>query len=257
LSDVVGDAVDLICDLVVQDTTEVADAVRVLERYELWDAVGPQIRRHLSGAEAASPSLGDADITTCMLVTGSIVAARMAERVRALGCRPVVLGSTLEGDAVSLGRLLGSMAGESGVHGEPFAPGSVLVAAGGEATVAIRRAVGTTVGSGGPNQELALAFACAVGGHDVPIAGVFIDSDGSDGGTRAAGGCVDSETITCADRAGVDVPAALTSHDSTTALEGLGDLVLTGPTGTNISDLIVVAIGVGGRAATSDAAVTA
>jgi glycerate 2-kinase len=240
LSDVVGDAVDLICDLVVQDTTEVSDAVAVLERYGLWDAVSPQIRRHLSSAEAASPSLSGADITTAMLVTGSMVAAQMADRVRALGRQAVVLGSTLEGDAVSLGRLLGSLARESAVNGQPFAAGSVLVAAGGEATVAIQRSGGITVGSGGPNQELALAFAGAIDGHDAPIAGVFVDSDGSDGGTRAAGGCVDSETMRCADQLGVDVPAAIARHDSTTALERIGDLVLTGPTGTNISDLIVV-----------------
>jgi glycerate-2-kinase len=98
------------------------------------------------------------------------------------------------------------------------------------------------VGSGGPNQEVALGFARALS-PDTPVAGAFLDSDGYDGGTRAAGGCVDSHTALCADRLGIDLDAALARHDAGPALEQLGDLLVTGPTGTNISDLIVVVLG--------------
>jgi glycerate 2-kinase len=243
LSDVVGDAVDLLCDVMVQDTTEPAAAIGVLERYGLWDEVVPEIRRHLGSSEADSPSLADLDITTCVLVTGSTVVEGMAERVRTIGWTPVVLGSALEGDAGGLGRFLGTLAAESSARGRPFAPGAVLVAAGGEATVAIGRRTGGAIGSGGPNQEVALAFAKAVGGDHAQIAGVFLDSDGSDGGTEAAGACVDSTTVQRATMLGVDVDAALARHDSTAVLEQLGDVVTTGSTGTNISDLLVVAIG--------------
>jgi glycerate-2-kinase len=242
LSDVVGDALDLICDVVVPDSTSVADAVAVLDAFALWTEVDPQIRRHLDTDLAESPSLAGLDITSCMLVTGATVVARMADRVRELGWQPVVLGSTLEGEAASLGGLLGSLASESSSHHKPFSPGSMLVAAGGEATVSIHRGAGVSIGSGGPNQEVALSFARAVAGLDTAIAGVFIDSDGSDGGTPVAGGCVDSDTAARATDLGIDIGNAITGHDSTAALERLGDVVLTGPTGTNISDLIVVAI---------------
>jgi glycerate 2-kinase len=242
LSDVVGDAVDLLCDVVVQDTTDVAAAVAVLRRYELWDAIDPQIREHLASDAARSPSLADLDITTCVLVNGTTVVERMAERVRAIGWTPVVLGSSLAGDAASLGGFLGNLASESSTFGRPFAPGSVLISAGGEATVSIHRAPGTVPGYGGPNQEVALAFARAVAGGPTQAAGVFLDSDGSDGGTEAAGGCVDSTSAACAADHGLDLDAGIARHDSTATLEQLGDLVVTGSTGTNISDLLVVAI---------------
>jgi glycerate 2-kinase len=98
------------------------------------------------------------------------------------------------------------------------------------------------VGSGGPNQEVALGFARAVAGAG-PVVGVFVDSDGLDGGTYAAGGCVDSATATCAETLGIDLDDALEHHDAGSALERIGDLLVTGPTGTNISDLIVVVLG--------------
>jgi glycerate 2-kinase len=242
LSDVVGDAVDLLCDVVVQDTTDPAAAVAVLKRYELWDQISPDIQAHLATDDARSPSLAGLDITTCVLVTGSTVVDRMADRVRDLGRTPVVLGSALAGDAGSLGGFLGVLAAESALHDRPFEPGSVLVAAGGEATVSIHRGAGTVVGCGGPNQEVALAFAKAVASDRAQVVGAFLDSDGSDGGTEAAGGCVDSTSIRRALELGVDVDAGIDGHDSTETLTRLGDLIMTGPTGTNISDLLVVAI---------------
>ncbi len=242
LSDVVGDAVDLLCDVVVQDSTDPADAIAVLNRYGLWDSVDPQIRHHLTSDAAASPSLADRDITTCVLVTGSTVVERMADRVRAIGRTPVVLGSALAGDAVCLGGLLGALACESSTLGRPFPPGSVLVAAGGEATVSIHRGAGVAVGRGGPNQEEAIAFAKAIGGGHVQASGVFVDSDGSDGGTDAAGGCVDGGTVSRAAELGVDLDSGIAAHDSSALLQQLGDLVVTGPTGTNISDLLAIAI---------------
>jgi hydroxypyruvate reductase len=75
------------------------------------------------------------------------------------------------------------------------------------------------------------------------VAGAFLDSDGSDGGTEAAGGCVDSGTAARARELCVDLDEAIGRHDSSAALRLLGDLVITGPTGTNVSDLWAVAIG--------------
>jgi glycerate 2-kinase len=244
VSDVVGNAVDLLCDPTVPDTSAPAAAVTVLERYGLWRAVAPEVRRHLLSPEAESPSLRDADITTVVLVRGSDVIGVMAERTRALGWQPVILGSAIEGEAASLGRFLGALAAESSRRGRPFAPGSVLLAAGGEATVSLRPpgAGRGGVGRGGPNQEAALGFARGLGPGLTAVAGVFLDSDGSDGGTDAAGGCVDSGTAARADDLLLHLDDAITCHDSSGALGRLGDLVTTGPTGTNVSDLWVVAI---------------
>ena len=246
VSDVVGDAVDLLCDPVVQDTTGTADAVTVLKRHGLWAAVAPEVRRHLLSQLADSPSLAGADITTVVLVTGAAVVNQMAERARSLGHEPVILGSSIEGEAAGIGAFLGALAAESAAYGRPFTPGSVVVAAGGEATVSIQRSGGALAGHGGPNQEIALAFARVVARNPAAVAAAaFLDSDGSDGGTDAAGGCVDSSTAASAARFDLCLDDAIAQHNSSEALSVLGDLVMTGPTGTNISDVWVVAIGAG------------
>ena len=243
VSDVPGGFADLLCDPVVQDTTDVPDAIAVLKRYDLWEDAGPEIRRHLDSPLARSPVLdGRVSIATVVLVSGAEVVAEMAARAHALGCEPVVLGSTFEGEAVHLGGLLGVLAQESSLRGRPFRPGAVLVAAGGESTVTLpRRDARTRLG--GPNQELALGFARAIARERAAVAGVFVDSDGSDGGTEAAGGCADSLSAARATECGLDLHAAVMEHDSCTALRLLGDLVITGPTGTNVADLWAIAIG--------------
>jgi len=243
VADVPGGFVDLMCDPVVQDTSDVAGAIAVLKQYGLWKDVGPEIWRHLDSPLARSPILdGHGAITTVVLISGAEVVAEMAARARALGCEPVVLGSTFEGEAVHLGGLLGALAQESSLRGAPFRPGSLLVAAGGESTVTLPRH-GAPAGPGGPNQELALGFARAIGRGRAEVAGVFVDSDGSDGGTEAAGACADSLSAERAAECGLDLRAAAVEHDSYAALQRLGDLVITGPTGTNVADLWTIAIG--------------
>jgi glycerate 2-kinase len=244
VSDVPGGFTDLLCDPVVQDTSDVADAIAILKQYGLWQDAGPEIWRHLDSPLARSPVLnGRVAITTVVLMSGAEVVAEMAARARALGCESVVLGSTFEGEAVHLGGLLGALAQESSLGGGPFRPGSLLVAAGGESTVTLPRH-GALAGLGGPNQELALGFARAIARGRAAVAGVFVDSDGSDGGTDAAGACADSLSAARASECGLDLRAAILEHDSYRSLRRLGDLVITGPTGTNVADLWAIAIGV-------------
>jgi hydroxypyruvate reductase len=105
---------------------------------------------------------------------------------------------------------------------------------------------GTTSPAGGPNQEVALGFAHAMSSSATrvaPIAAVFIDSDGSDGGTCHAGAIVDGTTPTRAATADVDLGTALLQHDSAATFTALDDAIVTGPTGTNISDLWAVVVG--------------
>jgi glycerate 2-kinase len=243
MSDVPSGLPDLMCDPVVQDTSNVADAIAILKQYGLWNDAGPEVRRHLESPLARSPVLnGHVAVTTVVLMSGADVVAKMAARAGALGCEPVVLGSTFEGEAVHLGGLLGSLAHESSMGCGAFRPGSLLVGAGGESTVTLPRH-GVPARPGGPNQELALGFARAIGRGHAAVAGVFVDSDGSDGGTDAAGACADSLSATRATECGLDLRAAILEHDSYRSLERLGDLVITGPTGTNVADLWAIAIG--------------
>jgi glycerate 2-kinase len=245
VSDVVGDPVDLLCDPAVEDTSTTSAAIATLRRYGLWSEVSPEIRDYLHSEQSESPALADRDITTVVLITGAGVLGGMEDCVRALGWRPAVLGSQIEGEAAGLGAFLGTLAAESSARGQPFTPGTVLVAAGGEATVTIRRPTAAVVGLGGPNQEMALAFARAAARGGAVVAGAFVDSDGSDGGTDAAGGCVDSTTAPRAEQVAVCLDDAIAAHDSASALSRLGDQIRTGPTGTNVSDLWAIAIAAG------------
>jgi glycerate 2-kinase len=248
VSDVVGDQIDLLCDPAVQDTSTTSAAIATLRRYGLWPEVSPEIRDHLNSEESESPGLEGRDITTVVLIAGAGVVSGMEDCVRALGWRPTVLGSQIEGEAAGLGAFLGTLAAESSAQGRPFSPGTVLLAAGGEATVTVRRAAATpaaAVGHGGPNQEMAVAFARAAARPAATVAGAFVDSDGSDGGTEAAGGCVDSTTAPRAEEFAVCLDDAIAGHDSGSALSRLGDQIRTGPTGTNVSDLWAIAIAQG------------
>ena len=109
---------------------------------------------------------------------------------------------------------------------------AVAVIAGGETTV---RAVAG--GRGGRSQHLALAAAMVLQGHDGVV--LAAGTDGTDGPTDAAGACVDGGTLTRARASGFDVRAAIAATDSHPVLAATGDLVRTGPTGTNVADLVV------------------
>ena len=115
----------------------------------------------------------------------------------------------------------------------------VLVGCGGEAIVSLGR--DGAFGAGGPNQEAALAAAVAIEGASASAC--FLDTDGSDGGTEAAGAIVDGHTVARAQELGVNLEAALAEHRSGEAMAQLGDRIITGPTQTNVNDLFVIAVG--------------
>ena len=238
VSDVAGDVVDAITDPTVQDTTAPEDAIAVLRDYDLWGRVAPSVRAHLSDPNAsASPKLPTA-IQTELVVTGATVAEAMAASAASAGLPPVVLSTRLGAGARELGRMLAQIASEIGLDGRPVAAPCAVIAAGGEATVSLD---GGVRGSGGPNQEAALAFAAALDAR-VDAAAVFADTDGSDGGTAFAGGVVDGDTATRARETGADIRTALRTHRASSCLEALGDALVTGPTGTNANDLLVVVV---------------
>jgi glycerate-2-kinase len=241
VSDVAGDHLDAITDPTVVDTTTPADAERVLRDAELWDAVPASVRAHLATPAAASPAFA-AEIPTVLLATGRTACDAMAASATEHGYRPVVISTSLEGEAADVGGVLGALARESfergGVGGAPFSPPCVLIGCGGESTVTLRDG---RFGEGGPNQEAALGFARTVA-PAAGVAAVFLDTDGSDGGTALAGALVDGTTAARAAERGLDLGAALRTHRAGEPLRTLGDAVVTGPTGTNVNDLFAVVV---------------
>lgn len=236
-SDVVGNDPSAIgSGPTVPDETSYADAVEVVERYDLDvpDAVSAHLEAGVGGARAETPDC-DAPlferVTNVVLVDGfdAIEAARNA--VAKHGYAPLVLASRVRGEAREAGTFHTAIAEECRATGNPVRPPAVLIS-GGETTVTVRGD-----GVGGPNQEFALAASLELSAADVVVAAV--DTDGIDGATDAAGAIVDADTAT------PDTVAreALDRNDVAPVLAERDALVRTGPTGTNVSDLRVVVIG--------------
>lgn len=238
VSDVAGDHLDAITDPSVPDSSRAEDAVATLNRYGLWDRIPDSVRDHLATEAAHSPELDESRIQSLLLATGATACDAMALEATALGLTPVTLSTTLEGEAREVGRLLANLARSSATGGSPFRPGTVLLGCGGESTVTLARE--GSFGDGGPNQEAAIAAALELDG--APVAAVFLDTDGADGGTSHAGAVVDGLTASQAREAGVDLREALAGHRSREAFEALGDALVTGPTGTNVNDLFAIVV---------------
>ncbi len=266
VSDVAGDHIDAITDPSVADSTRASDAIAILYGHGLWEDTPRSIRDHLQSPLAESPALDGAEIQTVLLVTGSTACDAMSLEATGLRLNPVVISTTLEGEARQVGKLLANLARHSSRHGAPFVGGTVMVGCGGESTVTLSRAGedqapqqrrgsatprhqapqrrrGSATprwGEGGPNQEAAIAAALELEG--VPAAAVFLDTDGSDGGTAHAGAIVDGQTVSRAAAVGLDLRAALLEHRSSVALAALEDALVTGPTGTNVNDLFAIVV---------------
>ncbi len=158
-------------------------------------------------------------------------------RARELGLNATIVASSLSDvEASAAGNVLAYMAQECELHDRPLPTPAVLIC-GGELVVT----VGGGKGSGGRNQEFALAMAPRIAGSGRIVA-ASADSDGSDGPTEQAGGLVDGLTMERLRSVGVDYFARMAEHDSEGALKEVGDTLETGVRGTNVQDLRVVYI---------------
>ena len=245
LSDVIGDDLSTIASgTTVPDPTSFADAVSILETFDLLDRVPPAVRHRLlagvSGDIPETPKPGDPlfSNTTTTLIGGnghSLAALEHATRTKMTDVTR--LSDTLCGEARSEARRYVEAARQAIAGGaqRPFA-----ISAGGETTVTVKGS-----GLGGRNQELALAF--AIEAERVELSGnwVFLSggTDGRDGPNDAAGGIVDPESLRRMRAAGVDPQERLDDNDSYHALESCGDLLITGPTGTNVADVQILLVG--------------
>ncbi|MCD6495206.1 glycerate kinase [Candidatus Bipolaricaulota bacterium] len=242
LSDVPGDPLDAIASgPTVGDTTTYADAARILRHYGLWERVPRSVRtyieRGLSGSAPETPKPGDhvfAKVTTAIIGSGSVAAEAVLSEARSMGYHTLLFTTTLEGEACEVGKVLASIAREE-VQSERPLPLPALIVAAGETTVTV-----TGSGKGGRNQELALSAALGIEG--IPgVAIASVGTDGRDGPTDAAGGIVDGGTIVRMRELGIDPNVTLAENDSYHALASSDDLIMTGPTGTNVADLCLIA----------------
>lgn len=231
LSDVVGDRQDAIASGPASpDSTTSADAFRILKKYNL--PVGSHLVEAL-GKE--TPKI----IENCeTIVTGNVAALCLAAEKAAgkLGYSTVVLSTTIDCEAKEMGKFLASKVKEIKLErNSQFAPKPpCAVIFGGETIVRLNGD-----GKGGRNQEVALAAALEIAGiEDVVI--FSFGSDGTDGPTDAAGGIVDGTTADRIRGKSIIPEACLANNDSYHALKASGDLIITGPTGTNVNDLMVI-----------------
>lgn len=250
LSDVVGDDLSTIASgPTVPDPTTFAAALAVLERRGVLDAAPAAVLRRLrqgaSGAIAETPKPRDPAFRralTRIIGSNRLSVEAAAREARRQGLRPLVLTTRLEGEAREAARVLVAVLRECVESGRPAAP-PVCLLAGGETTVTVRGD-----GQGGRNQELAVAAAEALAGFPVPALAAFLATDGVDGASDAAGGVVDDRTVARAAAAGL-APASvfLDASDTRNYLGPIGDLLVTGPTGTNVVDVAVLLAGRGQR----------
>ncbi len=238
LSDVIGDSLDVIgSGPTAPDPSTFVAAWAVIEKYgiagKIPAPVAARLQAGMRGEIEDTPKAGDPCFRkTQNLIVGSnrLAVDAAAVKARELGYRPVVLSTFIEGETKDVAAMHAAIAREAAVSGRPAKPPVCLIS-GGETTVTIRGD-----GLGGRNQEFALAAAIALDG----LAGVVAFSggtDGTDGPTDAAGAIADGLTVPRARQLGLNPSATLAANDSYHFFEALGDLVKTGPTGTNVMDV--------------------
>jgi hydroxypyruvate reductase len=241
LSDVVGDPLDVIASGPLSpDTSTFGDAWTVLEHYELVDLVPTPVRQRLrTGLEGDlpdTPKPGDAlfqHVHNVLVGSNRQAAEAAAAAAEEQGFNTIFLSTFVEGEAREVARVAAGLAKELVASDRPV-PRPACLVWGGETTVTIRGE-----GKGGRNQELALAAAMAMDG--LPgILLVALGTDGTDGPTDAAGAVVTGETVARARSLGLDPAAYLARNDAYHFFQALGDLILTGPTGTNVNDLLFI-----------------
>jgi glycerate 2-kinase len=241
LSDVVGDPLDVIASgPTVPDPTTFADATLILDRYGLVERVPQAVRRHLQsglrGQLPDTPKMGAAlfaRVHNVIVGSNRLAAEGAVKEAQARGCDALLLSTFVEGEAREVALVAAALAKEL-VHYDRPVPRPACLVWGGETTVTVRGQ-----GKGGRNQELALAAALSIQGLPNVLL-VALGTDGTDGPTDAAGAVATGETVARAAALGLDPFAFLANNDAYTFFDALGDLIRTGPTGTNVNDLLLL-----------------
>ncbi len=238
ISDVIGDRLDTIASGPTHpDATTFAQCLGLVEHYQLRAQLPASVCRHLEAGAAGTlpetPKAGDPCFAhTRTEVVGSNTLAIEAAQVaaRSLGYQTLVLSSRIAGETREVAAVHAAIAQEVCTTGRPLAPPACIIS-GGETTVTLRGQ-----GKGGRNQEFALAAALQLDGWD-RVTCLSGGTDGTDGPTDAAGALADGNTVQRARQRGLSAAASLWENDAYPFFKALDDLLITGPTGTNVMDL--------------------
>ena len=244
LSDVVGDPLDVIASgPTVPDTSTFEEAWEILKKYDLLKKIALPIQKHLlagkEGKIEETPKPGEAVFKKVYnhLIGSNIIALQAAEReASSLGLHTLILSSSIVGETREAARFHAAIAKEVISSGNPLSRPACIIS-GGETTVTIKGH-----GRGGRNQEFALAGALEISGFEkvVLLSG---GTDGTDGPTDAAGAIADHTTMMRAHSMGLDPKAYLENNDAYPFFQSLGDLLITGPTHTNVMDVRILLVG--------------
>lgn len=244
LSDVIGNYLDVIASgPTVPDSSTFDDVKEILKRYKIWNNIPDTVKNYIEkgrkGEMPETPKAGeDVFSKTQNVVIGSNIQAVLAaeKKARKLGYHTMVLSSFVEGETKDVAKVHAAIAKEVLQSGNPVSSPACIVS-GGETTVTIRGK-----GKGGRNQEFCLAAALDIAGlNSVTI--LSGGTDGTDGPTDAAGAICDGKTVERAVDKQMQIQNYLSDNNSYTFFKNLDDLLITGPTNTNVMDLRLVLVG--------------
>ena len=250
ISDVPGDDPATIASgPTVPDPTTFAEARAILEKYAI--PLPAAVAQHLAAAREETPKPGDprlAGSEFILIATPQRALEAAAAAARRASVLPIVLGDAIEGEARDVALVHAGIARQAAagklILGDRPAPAPLVLLSGGETTVTVRGN-----GRGGRNAEFLLALAVALAGEPTIFA-LACDTDGIDGSEDNAGVIITPDTIARAAALGIDLKARLADNDAYTAFQALRDLVVTGPTRTNVNDFrAILVLGTGDRAA--------
>ena len=243
LSDVVGDHLDVIgSGPTVPDPSTFEEAWGILKEYDLLNEIAPSIRRHLQsgrkGKVEETPKPGEdvfEKVYNSIIGSNTLALFAAKEEAAAFGFNTLILSSSIEGETREAARFHTAIAKEVISSGNPI-PRPACILSGGETTVTIKGK-----GLGGRNQEFVLASAFEISriGKVVLLSG---GTDGTDGPTDATGAVADHTTIDRGKAMGLDPNAFLDNNNAYPFFEKLGDLLITGPTYTNVMDVRIILV---------------
>lgn len=236
ISDVPGDdPSEIASGPTVADPSDINNVREIVSRYAL--DLPKNVRKVLEKGEE-TPKAGDIEEDIRLIATPSLALQAAADEAVKLGLTPLILGDSLEGESKDVGAVMAGIALSASRKGLPV-KGPAVVLSGGETTVTIGKGL---AGKGGRNTEFLLSLALTLKGAG-GIWAIAGDSDGIDGVEDAAGALVTPDTLARMRNAGADPRQSLVGHDSYTAFKAVGDLVVTGPTLTNVNDIRAILIG--------------
>lgn len=241
LSDVVGNPLDVIASgPTVPDTSTFEDSCAILERFGVFDKLPSSVRARLQdgrdGKISDTPKPGDPlfdRVQTVVVGSNELAAEAAVLQSETEGLSALLLTTYVEGEAREVAKVVAALAREETARNRPL-PRPACLILGGETTVTVRGK-----GVGGRNQELALAASQKIVGLDNVIIAALA-TDGNDGPNDATGAIADGSTVARARAAGLNPDTYLANNDAYNFFNGLGDLLITGPTNTNVNDLLFV-----------------